>query len=225
MCVGDWYSGKFNASGSSTGSFNWIDFTPNGGGSSELAEILAGAGQCNLAITNNVGQPGGMQSLEIAWNSRFGLYKKGQGNNPSLSSSAPDFTGHSYTTFSWIAGRNAFSDFLTRRDSNDPYQGDSSTDLKNIENQYNITLKDDLKTSGSNRRLVTAPLVDCDGWAGSQTLPIVNWACVLMLHPIDQPGDIVSMEYRGLSNLANSPCATFGIPGGTAGPLVAVLVQ
>ena len=218
MCVGQWYSGKFEAGGGATGSFNWIDFTPPGGGASELTSVLEGPGQCNLAITNQVGQSGVVQSAAVAWNSRFGLYKQG-GGNPSLTSSAPDFTGYSYTTTSWVAGRNAFSDFLAKRDAHTPYQGVVPPSYSSAD----VTL---LTTYGSNRRLATAPIVDCSGWATSQTVPIVDWACILMLYPATGgPNATVAMEYRGLSNLANSPCATFGVPGGAAGPLVAVLVQ
>lgn len=219
MCVGQWYSGKFEAGGGETGSFNWIDFTPPAGGASELASVLEGPGQCNLAITNQVGQSGVVQSAAVAWNSRFGLYKSG-GGNPSLTSAAPDFTGHAYTTASWPAGRNALSDFLAKRDTHTPYTGAIPPGYGSPANATQLT------TYGSNRRLATAPIVDCGGWATSQTVPIVDWACVLMLYPATGgPGQAVALEYRGLSNLANSPCATFGIPGGTAGPLVAVLVQ
>jgi hypothetical protein len=231
MCVGDWLSGRFDAGGGSTGSFNWIDFSPPAGGASELASILEGSGQCNLSVTAQVGEPGALgNSAARAWNSRFGLYQSGNGN-PNLSSAAPDFTGYSYTTTpagqaAWPAQRNAFSDFLTRRSSHVPYQGNASTGLNIGIPPYSSATVSDLTTAGANRRLAVAPVVDCAGWGGTNhQATIINWACILMLHPIDSPGDIVRMEYRGLSNLANSPCATFGIPGGTAGPLVAVLVQ
>lgn len=230
MCVGDWLSGRFDNSDGLTGSFNWIDFTPPGGGASELANILTGAGQCNLTVANQVGQTGVIQSAAIAWNSRFGLYRSGQGN-PGLTTAAPDFTGYSYTTTpegvaAFPQQRDALSDFLVRRSSHAIYQGNLNTGLNINMSQYGSSATvAELTTSGSNRRLVTAPIVNCGGWATSQTVPILNWACVLMLHPIDNTGDMVRMEYRGLSNLSNSPCATFGVPGGTAGPLVPVLVQ
>lgn len=224
MCVGDWLSGKFDNSDGLTGSFNWIDFSPPSGGASELAGVLEGAGQCNLAVTDEVGQTGVIQSAAVAWNSRFGLYKPG-GGNPTLSSAAPDFTGHSYTAVSFPAERNAFSDFLLKRNTHTPYQGNVATGLTIGIPPFSAATATQLETSGSNRRLAIAPVVNCGGWATSQTVPIVNWACILMLHPIDDPGDLVRMEYRGLSNLSNSPCATFGVPGGAAGPLVSVLVQ
>ncbi len=229
MCVGDWLSGKFESGGGSTGSFNWIDFTPTAGGATEIQNLLEGAGQCNLAIANEVGQPGNVQSAAVSWNSRFGLYKSG--NNPDLSSAAPDFTGYSYTAtpagqIEWPAQRNAFSDFLTKRSSHAMYQGNTRTGLSIGMPPYSSASVSDLTTSGANRRLATAPVINCANWEDTNhRATIENWACILMLHPIDDPGNLVRMEYRGLSNLANSPCATFGVPGGTAGPLVAVLVQ
>jgi len=47
---------------------------------------------------------------------------------------------------------------------------------------------------------------------------------VLMLNPIKGPDDVV-MEYLGDPTAAGSPCSSFGLAGGTAGPLVPVLVQ
>jgi hypothetical protein len=73
--------------------------------------------------------------------------------------------------------------------------------------------------------MTTAPIVDCAAWAGSQTVPILGWACVMMLHPIGSPHDTVHMEFRGASSSLGSPCSTSGLAGGTAGPLVPVLVQ
>jgi hypothetical protein len=84
-------------------------------------------------------------------------------------------------------------------------------------------------SSGADRRLATAPVVDCAAWKGSkpQTVPILGYACVLMLHPIDKDGDEVWLEYRGKSTDPASPCATSGSVGGpgSIGPAVPALVQ
>jgi hypothetical protein len=130
------------------------------------------------------------------------------------------------------------SDFDDKQAAHAPYQGDGETGLKNIDNKYNVTQLAELKLKGANRRLVTAPLVNCSEWTGDNQIPIRNWACVLMLHPIgaintnpgggpkaDDDDTPVQLEYAGLSSDPSSPCTTFGIPGGTAGPLVPVLVQ
>jgi hypothetical protein len=74
-----------------------------------------------------------------------------------------------------------------------------------------------LGTWGANRRLVLAPVV-----VGGR---INAFACVLMLHPIYGPNTTVHLEFVGNATALNSPCASVGLPGGTAGPLVPGLVQ
>lgn len=222
---GDWLTGRFDAGGGMTGSFNWIDFSPPSGGQSELAALLTGSGACATGSGTPVGQPGGMGNAAArAWNSRFGLYQNGAGN-PQLETAPPDFTGHTYTALSWPAQANALPDFLnTERPANAPYQGNAETGLS-ISNAYRSATPAELAAGGASRRLVVAPLVDCSGWASSQTVPIAEYACMLMLHPIGSPGDEVSLEFVGLGNAPGSPCATSGLAGGTFGPLVPVLVQ
>lgn len=229
--AGAWYSGKFDAGGGLTGSFNWIDFTPPAGGQSELAALLTGPGQCNTSPGIPVGQTGVLGNAAAqAWNSRFGLYQPG-GGNPQLNTAPPDFTGYAYTGSlyappSWPSENNALGDFLAprRNPNNDSYQGNASTGLS-INPSYNISTPAEHGASGANRRLVVAPVVDCPGWATSQTVPILGYACVLMLHPIGSPGDTVYLEYVGASNDPSSPCSTYGLAGGTVGPLIPVLVQ
>jgi Flp pilus assembly protein TadG len=224
--AGTWYNGRFDAGGGLTGSFNWIDFSPPAGGQSELAALLTGPGQCNTAIGIPVGQTGVLGNAAArAWNSRFGLYQGG-GGNPQLNTAPPDFTGYTYTALSWPAQSNALGNFLSprRNPNHDSYQGNPATGLS-ISNAYNVSTAAEHGSFGANRRLVVAPVVNCSGWASSQTVPIEAYACVLMLHPIGSPGDIVSMEYVGLASDPGSPCATSGLAGGTFGPLIPVLVQ
>ena len=87
---------------------------------------------------------------------------------------------------------------------------------------------------GADRRLATVPVVDCSSWTGSspQTVPVLGYACILMLHPMandNGPGatDDVWLEFRGNSADPSSPCATAGSVGGpgSGGPLVPALVQ
>lgn len=241
LCPGEWYDGKLAAGGgypSGTGNFNWIDFTPPSGGASELAGLITGTGSCNSNSSNTVGQSGVDQSVATAWNSRFGLYKNG-GGNPSLSSAPPDYTGYAYTatsTSSWPQPKyNAYADFKTKRAAYASYgnttdtitAGNTLTGLS-ISNSFKVAThgaNGQLASNGASRRIALAPIVDCSGWASSQTVPIKAWACVLMLHPIDQPGDTVYMEFLGLSDAAGSPCATTGLPGTSTGPLVPALVR
>jgi hypothetical protein len=218
-------SGRFDAGGGLTGSYNWIDFSPPAGGQSELAALLTGSGACATAATNPVGEAGIMGNAAAkAWNSRFGLYQNGAGN-PQLNTAPPDFTGFAYTDLSWPAQANALPNFLaTQRPANSSYQGNAATGL-DIGNAYNAATPAQLGSGGASRRLVVAPMVDCSGWVSSQTVPIVAYACVLMLHPIGSPSDIVRMEYVGQAGAVGSPCATNGLAGGSFGPLVPVLVQ
>lgn len=231
--VGTWLQGALGPPGNTlTGNFMWIDFTPPGGGAAELAAILRGQGACNIpAVGAEVGQPGNIASIADDWNTRFGIY------SPPLNSSrpVPDFTGYAYTEAagSWPSQFNAYDDFVTRRSTNAPYQGNTPTGLNILPN---ATIADAayLGANGADRRMAVVPVVDCTGFVSGSTAPLESWACILMLHPLNTNSGGGStgttrmfLEYRGPSNVANSPCATMGLPGGptSVGPLVAVLVQ
>lgn len=234
--AGEWVSGRFDAGGGMTGSFNWIDFSPPAGGASELAALLAGQGQCNLNVTTPVGQTGIVGNAAAkAWNSRFGLYQGG-GGNPNLTTAPPDFSGYSYTPVNWGSQWNAWSDFQDKRIAYASYgntidtvdEGNAITGLSIIP-AYRVTTHGpnpgEHGIYGADRRVATAPVVDCAEWVSSQTVPILGWVCILMLHPISDPGDTVRMEFLGSATVLGSPCTTYGIAGGTAGPLVPVLVH
>jgi hypothetical protein len=227
---GQWVNGRFNSGGGLTGSFNWIDFSPPAGGQSELADLLKGNGQCNLNVTVPVGQPGAMGNAAAqAWNSRFGLYQAGSVN---VNNAPPDRTGYAYTPTNWPSQFDALSDFMARRGQHASYganvaAGNTLTGLS-VSNAYNPTTTVAQHTQyGADRRLAVAPLVNCGDWAGSQTVNVQAWACILMLHPIASPGDVIYMEYEGLASDPTSPCATSGVVGGpgSVGPLVPGLVQ
>jgi Flp pilus assembly protein TadG len=232
MVIGQWMESKLSAS--ATGSFDWINFTPPGGGANLLANQLAGTGVCSVPPPpTQVGEQGNINSLSNAWNTRFGFYKGSYANPPS----APDYTGESYTPTSWPSKFNAYSgtgsipNFLTARSSNLAYQGGDGLNL----NMGGVTVYNptQLAASGADRRLATVPVVDCSSWAASnpQTVPILGYACVLMLHPMPQTGGStkpdVWLEYRGQSTDPASPCATSGSVGGpgSIGPMIPSLVQ
>ena len=233
--AGEWVSGRFDAGGGMTGSFNWIDFSPPAGGASELATLLAGQGQCNLNVTAPVGQTGIIGNAAAkAWNSRFGLYQGG-GGNPNLATAPPDHSGYSYTPTNWPSQANAFSDFQAKRNAFASYgdtvdtvdAGNAITSLS-INNSFRVTTHGaggEHSSFGADRRISTAPVVDCGEWVSSQTVPILGWVCVLMLNPISSPDEIVRMEFLGSASTLGSPCTTYGIAGGTSGPLVPVLVH
>lgn len=226
-----------------SGSFNWIDFTPPSGGASELAAILSGTGAYSLPPAGTlVGETGFIASLAMAYNTRFGLYTGPYGGSNRLTASPPDHTGYGYTPTNWPNCRNALTgtpggastatNYNSKRASNAPYgtnvaNGNTITGL-GISNAYNpIDGAAALALNGKDRRLVVAPLVNCNSWCGpgatSNTVPVLAYACVFLLHPMD--GSTVRMEYRGRADSAGSPCGTGGAAGGTTGPLVPTLVQ
>jgi len=246
--VGSWLEGAIGPSGGGggpnagglTGNFKWIDFTPPAGGASELAATLTGSGTCTIpSVGAQVGQPGNVASVAQAWNSRFGIYAGAVKPDEAV----PDFTGYAYTEINWPSKASAYNNFVSRRSANAPYQGDTATGLKTNGSVESNTF---LKAHGADRRLGIMPVVDCAGFATGSTAPVQSWACVLMLHPINNSSgsggggkgkeagvgtgtgvDRIYFEYRGQANDPSSPCATLGLPGavGSAGPLVPVLVQ
>src|SRR5439155_1179277 len=124
----------------------------------------------------------------------------------------------------------AFPNFQAKRsvfasygNTNDTVSAGNTITGLSVGNGYSVATHGStgqLGIKGADRRVVTAPIVDCAGWASSQTVPIIDWACVLLLHPIADPGLDVYMEYLGKPSVAGSPCVSFGMAGGTAGPLV-----
>jgi hypothetical protein len=264
--VGQWYSGKYESgTPSTTGSYNWIDFTVQGGweppeedvcntggggGANEIKCLLTGPGQCQLPpVGTPVGQQGEIAAVADPWNTRFGLHK----GTFTLTNSPPDFTGNAYVqagigigkeigepgsqvieTWPNPAPQNAYAgthpdgttaNYQSAKAVNAPYQGSNPAGITGVE-AYNISQSPALGQFGSQRRIALAPIVDCAALATShpQPVPLQGYACVLMLNPIKGPGDVV-MEYLGDPSSTGSPCSSFGLAGGTAGPLVPVLVQ
>lgn len=221
--------GESSGGGGLTGNFKWVDFTPPAGGASELGQTLTGPGTCNLpSVGAEVGQPGNVSSASNDWNSRFGIYQ----GNVRPAQAIPDYTGYAYTEVNWPAQSNAFDDFRTQRTANAPYQGDASTGLNTNGTISGSTF---LSSNGADRRLAVVPIVDCSGFVSGSTAPVVDWACVLMLHPINfnaggtgTGATRMFLEYLGQSNDPGSPCASLGVPGDadvSQGPQVPVLVQ
>lgn len=177
---GSWLEGAVNASGALTGSFMWADLSPPQGGAAELAANLTGAGQCQLPPTGSpVGQAGNVTSLANEYNSRFGIYQ----GNVRAADAQPDRTGFAYTdntsggNWSKSAG-NAYADFISKRTSNAAYQG-GNPDVRG-----SVLGSSSLAAQGGDRRIMIAPVVDCTAYQKSQTAPVQQWACVLLLHPI-----------------------------------------
>jgi len=258
--AGDWVPMDFREQGNSvdnyTGNFRWIDFYPDaatpgcsGGGAQELSCLLAGTGQCSLpeptlancTSSGNanptpgcVGQTGAINSLDKAYNTRFGVYASGGGHT--LVSAPPDFTGNSYSLENWTLGRNAYAgtvagqtNFRDSRAAHLPITNPPGMTPKFYANNDTIATQAQHTSNGADRRLVVLPIIDCSNFAGGQHAPVRAYACVLLVDPYRRQGNNVAtrLEYIGRSNEAGSPCATSGIAGNTAsqGPMVPALVQ
>ena len=230
---GEWvaalYDEKGNNAAPTPGHFGWANLDGSTNATATKSELL-GNGHCDLSTGDTIGTSGAKFSAALEWNSRFGLYKNG-GGNPKIDTATPDLSGYSYTAKNWPSQSNAVSDFLARRATHRSYgdttdtvnSGDTITGL-NIKGGYKsadmatyAAGPNALTTHGGSRRLVHAPFV-----IGGV---IKDWACVLMLHPIDSVQTTVYLEYVGNAASPSSPCTSVGLAGGTNGPLVPVLVQ
>jgi hypothetical protein len=230
----------------------------SGGGAQELSCLIAGTGQCSLpapvagscstsgnakAAPGCVGQSGNMSSMESAYNSRFGLYKGG-GGNPQLTTAVPDLTGYAYAweggKGNWPLGRNAYAGTPTGAFAGTPnFRQARASTLSTAQvtglspafysGGYSPSTPAEHLASGADRRRVTMPIIDCDGFNTGKHAPIRGYACVLLLDPYRKQGNGVKskVEYLGASGEAGSPCSTSGIAGDTAslGPMVPALVQ
>jgi len=213
------------SAGTGSGNFCWLDFSPPAGGASELSALIKGQGQCNLRVDNPIGQTGVMASLVDAWNTRFGIYKNG-GASSEVDTAWPDFTGYGYTAQNWPSQQGAYADYRSRRSARAPYD-ESATGVRLTGNDAPISSAQH-NTYGRDRRLVLGPIIDCAKFETQQTVQMDDWACLLLLAPISNPGGgsfSARLEYLGPASVPSSPCVTSGLGGGAAGPLVPVLVQ
>lgn len=210
-----------------SGNFGWLDFTPPAGGASELGGWIKGGGYCGAAIGDPVGQQGTIASLSNEWNSRFGLYKSGL----TADNAPPDRTGYGYGD-TWQAGAtdpslpNAYSgssggtpNLQSARAAYMPYQGGA-------QQGFTVSSSATHQASGTNRRIVTSPVIDCTVWNSSPSgnPPIEGFACVMLLEPIFSPPGQIRIEFIGLPGVI-AECPTSGLPNGAGGNLVPVLVQ
>jgi len=235
---GQWIEGAVGAKDNLTGDFKWVNYIKSNS-AKDIKDILTGAGVCNLPATGEkVGAPGGKGSEAAAWNTRFGIYA---GGYKGPSDGVPDETGYAYTEFSWPAKFNAYAgtspsgypNFKTARSGYAAYQGDGKQDGQSGLNTNGTPISTAThQASGSDRRLGIVPVVNCaELEGGSHEAAIQRFACVLMLHPLQQGAGggapRMFLEYLGESNDPTSPCASVGLPGSSTsvGPLVPSLVQ
>lgn len=246
---GEWLDrGVFDPGAGGTGSYNWIDFNPgaptegcgSSQGANELKCLLAEKPLCNLpTVGTQVGQQGYDESLVAAYNTRFGVYK----GSYDVSKNPPDYSGFAYqqapnspVTWPNASPQNAYLG-VPSSGSTPNYNGASGTRVQHLQYQFDpkdlgggyskiTTAQHGASPPATNRRVVIAPIVDCAQLAASnpQSIPVLAYACVFLLRPVSTAGEI-SVEFLDLANTEGNPCATSGLAGGTAGPLVPALRQ
>ncbi len=220
------------------GQVGWASLT-DGIGTSDLAAQLNG--QCDTRVGEPVidPAPGSKDALRDPWNRRFGLYGGRLPDDADMREMPPDQTGYAYTSRNWPNRRLAYdgtpggglatANFVDSRAAfascgSNVNACESITGLRL--NSFRFVAPGGAAASGghrqygTNRRVVTVPIVNANETA------IRDYACMLMLQPFSAPS-LVSIELEFIGNASNaaSPCTTAGLPGGTAGPLVPVLVR
>jgi hypothetical protein len=241
--VGQWVTLITAASGSVNGQIGWANLDGSNNASQTKAEMN---GYCGTKVGDQLGTPGTQTTIAEPWNYRFGIYK----NLPTFSIdpayTLPDFTGYAYTSANWPSANNAYSgttgnnppgtaaNFISKRasfascaDQGTNLSGRTGVSCESITGLRLNSFKDVAlpgnvlgghKQYGSNRRIVTVPVI-------SPTSSVIGYACMLMLQPLSIPMTDVQLEFLGNAGALNSPCASGGLPGGSAGPLVPVLVR
>jgi Flp pilus assembly protein TadG len=221
------------------GEFGWYNLNVTKDARSTREQLESGL--CNTRLGDQLRTPGSKTSVDETWNYRFGIYK----NNDDPSVHRPDYSGYSYTAANWknASPQNAWSgspaagshataaNFVTKRSQYRSFDN-LGTDLKDgslltfgDKNRMN-SFKDVLTPGatgqhhqyGANRRVATVPVLDA-------TNHVIDYLCIFMLHPLSGPNDNAMIEVRENASVPTSPCTTAGLPGGSAGPLVPVLVR
>lgn len=232
----------------------WAAYQDNTGANAIRDSLTGTCGSTNLpAVGSQVTVPGCKTTLIDAWNTRFGVYTPSY-NAPSApggNSNMPDLTGYAYYP-GWNWGNpatpmpnppplapNVWSDFQAKRSGHNQLQDPTAAEVTAskeppvkpgskgfdpAKSPATHLTQNNHTTLGADRRVGVAAIVDCP--TVSSGSPVVRWACILMVHPL-QDNMPSWVEYRGDANDKDSPCATSGISGGIsgAGPQVPVLVR
>lgn len=240
---GEWITLIMTHDTGSPGYIGWANLDGSNSAANTVAEIN---GFCGVTVGTNLGTPGVQSTVVDNWNWRFGIYKAGQG--PANQYQQPDMTGYSYTTANWPSGGHAFNgtvppgaaagadNFVNQRlayaNCIDSTTVNGTQSVHACETLLGISLNSEValipggtasnaghRRFGGSRRLVLVPVTN--GYPGS----VQDFVCMLMLQPLSIPMQNVQLEFIGNAASAGSPCAASGLPGGSAGPLVPVLVR
>jgi hypothetical protein len=235
--VGEWATLIQAQNASAGGQIGWANLDGSNSASETEAELN---NHCGTKVGDTLGTPGVQTSVADVWNQRFGIYK----NSGDPSVGRPDYTGYAYTALNWPAQFNAYDgtpgagapasaqNFVTKRaafascadtgtkvkgaNSCESITGLSLNSFQKLANPGNVT--GGHMQYGFDRRIVTVPVID----GGSH---VIDYACMLMLQPLSIPMTDTQLEFRGNAGAVGSPCTSSGLAGGSAGPLVPVLVR
>jgi Flp pilus assembly protein TadG len=215
--AGEWLT-LLSKAGATGGQIGWANLDGSTSASETEAELK---GFCGTKTGDQLGTPGVQGTIADTWNARFGIYK----NNSGPSTANPDFTGYAYTAKNYAQGRNAYPDFVNKRlafASCAASVADCASDTGLSLNQFKTVATSgsngEHKLYGTNRRIAPVAIVGADN-------RVVGFACMLLLQPVPSPFADVQLEYLGNASTVDSPCKANGLPGGSAGPLVPVLVR
>jgi Flp pilus assembly protein TadG len=238
LAIGDWVTLIMSQNAAAGGEIGWANLDGSNSASETEAEMN---GSCGTKVGDTLGTPGVQTSIADTWNYRFGIYKN---NFVQSAKTTPDFSGYAYTSTNWPSQKNAYDgtpgtdptgtakNFLTKRlvFANCADTGTNVKGAKSCESITGLTLNSfqNLAASGittgghrqygASRRLVTVPIIN-------NLSKVIDYACMLMLQPLSIPMANTQLEFRGNAGDPGSPCTTSGLPGGSAGPLVPVLVR
>jgi hypothetical protein len=241
---GEWVTLLTKNDTGANGYMGWANLDGSNSASNTALEMAGG--YCGVSVGTGLGTPGVQSSIVDDWNWRFGIYKNNQ--HPYDANAQPDRSGYVYTNKTWPSQNSAYSgatpagapvgaaNFQTMRANrancilSTTVNGQS---LASCETLTGISLQSfqslieggTASTTGhqrwgGNRRIVLVPVTN--GFPGS----VQDFVCMLMLQPLTNglPND-VQLEFIGNASTAGSPCVASGVPGGSAGPLVPVLVR
>ncbi|MES2248818.1 MAG: pilus assembly protein TadG-related protein [Pseudomonadota bacterium] len=237
FAVGEWVTLIMAQNAATGGQIGWANLDGSNSASETENELN---GRCGARVGDTIGTPGVQTSVADTWNYRFGIYK----NSGDPSVNRPDYTGYAYTQLNWPAKFNAYNgapgagadptaqNFVTKRAAFASC-ADTGTKVKGANSCESITglsLNSFQKLAtpgnvagghmqyGMDRRFVTVPVID----GGNH---VIDYLCMLMLQPLSIPMTDTQLEFLGNAGAAASPCTTSGLAGGSAGPLVPVLVR
>ena len=140
----------------------------------------------------------------------------------------PDLTGVSFPPPGGALGvENNYPNYAVAQANRSSFQG-------GLPGGFYRTTVADHGAFGQKRRVVTAAIVNCNGFAAGGLPPVLDFACILLLSPIKSTGspawthvsaNTMDVEYIGRASVPGMPCASVGLAGGTYGPPIPALVQ